>query len=73
MSADNGYVIRQRASDDKFVLQHYFDSSDSYPDINSEKALEFDTLEAAVTKYHEIDSEWPYSEYGLSLAIREKV
>jgi hypothetical protein len=73
MSADNGYILRKRAKDEKFVLQMYFASNDGFPNIDSEHSLVFDSLEEAVLKYEQMDSEWPYSEYGLTTQIKDPV
>lgn len=71
MSSDDGYILR-RNEKGKFVLQHYFASADEYPPIDSEYALQFDTLEDAILKYAELDENtaWP-SEYGLTTKINQ--
>ena len=69
MSADNGWILR-RNKEDEFVLQHYFASADSFPDINSEHALKFDTLDEAIARLEELESGDYPSEYGLTVKIK---
>jgi len=69
MSADNGYVIRKN-KDNRFVLQMYFASFDDYPDVEDPSAPVFDTLEEAVMKFAEWETDpWFICEYGLSVKV----
>ena len=70
MSADNGYILRKNKAN-KFVLQVYCASAETYPDV--EKAgpnCLFDTLEAAIDAY-ESDIDEYYTEYGLTIKLKE--
>lgn len=68
MSADNGYILRKDTYKGKYILQMYFASDDSFPDIKDAKPEEeFDSIEAAIKHYNVVDSGadgYP-SEYGL--------
>lgn len=72
MSADNGFIIRQR-NDGEFTLQEYSASADDYPPIYDATPEEvFPTLEAAVMHYAEMQQKAEeagtyLSEYGLSV------
>ena len=66
MSADNGWVLRRNARG-KFVLQMYFASEDTYPEIDDHKAQVFDTLEEAVNWF---ETKAGYSEYGLTTQVQ---
>lgn len=66
MSADNGYVVRKNAQQ-KIVVQHYFASSDEYPDINDVKhGGVFDTLDEAIATYNDRANE---TEYGFAFYL----
>lgn len=68
MSADNGFIIRNN-KEGKFVLQHYFASDDTYPDVEKEAGFKFNTLEEAIVYYQELDSGEYSTEYGLTVSI----
>ena len=71
MSADDGWLLR-KDKNEKFVLQHYFASADTLPDINTEFALRFDDVEEALVKFQEMEAKGPFSsEYGLTVYIKE--
>lgn len=70
MSADDGWLLR-KDKNEKFVLQHYFASADTLPDINSEHAMRFDTIDEAMIKLDEKESGDYPSEYGLTVNIKE--
>lgn len=68
MSADNGHIIRINDKGE-YVLQMYFASNDSYPDVNDPRARTFPTLDAAC-RYQEhdvISGNW--TEYGLTIDL----
>lgn len=68
MSADNGHIIRIN-NKGEYVLQMYFASNDSYPDVNDPRARTFPTLDAAC-RYQEhdvISGNW--TEYGLTIDL----
>lgn len=69
MSADNGFVLRKVALN-KYALQEYSASEDEYPAIER-AVLIFDTVEAAVCMFEEIESDPSYMvEYGLTVRIK---
>lgn len=69
MSADDGWLLRKNTKG-KFVLQHYFASADHLPDVDSEHALQYDTLEEAMADYEKRESQSMYhSEYGLTVKL----
>ncbi len=70
MSADNGFIIRKN-KDNKFALQEYSASSESYPAINHPNVMLFDTLTEAVLKYEGLDTEDNLIEYGLTVNIAQ--
>ena len=74
MSQDNGLILRKNKSG-KFVLQGYsaisshFAIADAYPLVeDAPEECIHDTLEAAITKCEEMESDWP-SEYGLTIKL----
>lgn len=67
MSADNGFILRKN-KEGKFVLQGYYASAEAYP-LVEEGRLKFDTVEEALAKFEEFESEWP-SEYGLQVRLK---
>lgn len=69
MSADNGWILRLN-SQKKYVLQHYFASADSYPEIDEVGAKTFDSLQDAILWF---ETEAGYSEYGLSVSISKVI
>jgi hypothetical protein len=72
MSSDNGYVLRQD-SQGKYVLQMYYASADSFPEVNGNRAMRFDTLEEAIFRYQELEQNSDYpSEYGLSVQLKRE-
>ena len=75
MSADNGYIIRKKLEHGlpKFVLQMYFASDDTYPDINKvAEAFVFDALIDAVLAYTRLRERPGFvCEYGLDIQISE--
>ena len=71
MSSDDGWII-QNDLQGKYVLLHYFASADELPNpnLNVPDDLKFDTLEEAVLKYDELESESMFPcEYGLTLRL----
>lgn len=71
MSADDGWLLR-KDKDHKFVIQHMFMSAEEPPDINSEHAKRFETIEEALDFYETMDLYTDYpSEYGLIVRIKE--
>lgn len=69
MSADNGYVIRFR-DDGLYVLQMYFTSNDSYPDIYAANAITGHTVDELVKFYSAWMKDDGYlSEYGLTIDL----
>lgn len=71
MSADNGYILRKN-KDEKYVLQMYFASADSYPPIDAANATIFNTLEEAIEAYERIESSGAIPlEYGLTVKIKQ--
>jgi hypothetical protein len=67
MSADNGYILRKN-SKGKHILQMYFESNNSYPDVEKADPYEtFDTFEDAMDAYHRDENGDYWSEYGLTI------
>jgi hypothetical protein len=51
----------------------YFASAEEFPEINSNGAMRFDTLEEAILRYQEIEDSSDYpSEYGLSVQLKRE-
>lgn len=69
MSADNGFILRKSAPN-KYTLQEYNASADEYPPIDK-AAMVFDTVEAALRRYEEIETSAYTVEYGLSVRIKD--
>ena len=68
MSQDDGWIIRE-TEPNRFYLQHYFASADSWPSIDKD-TLCFDTLEGAVREFVAREAETYYpSEYGLTIKL----
>lgn len=71
VSADNGYILRKR-KDGLLVLQMYSASADAFPPIdNSPTALTFANLESAMDTYEMGQDDEYWSEYGLTLRLKE--
>jgi hypothetical protein len=66
VSSDDGWIIRQNASG-KYVLQHFFMSSEELPPVE-DGGFEYDTLDDAVRQYARFSKDYP-SEYGLSVNL----
>ena len=69
MSADNGFILRKNKAQ-KFVLQVYFASSGEYPPVeDAHETCVFDTLEAAIEQFEELEKDWQ-PEYGLTVQLK---
>ena len=69
VSADNGYILRKQA-DGKLIIHMYSASADAYPLISSPGQV-FNTLEEAIEAYELGQDDEYWSEYGLTIRLKE--
>lgn len=72
MSADNGFILRQRPRDGKYVLQEYCASVDELPPIDAEEEMVYSSVEEAVLAYSEMLRCGLETEYGLKIDLESR-